>query len=76
MTTNTSSTAAATSDVAERVEGVVQAAESRMSPERLEHLKQVKEKADGLRSRGLLRHREYSSPMPAQLEKLYTLSRR
>lgn len=47
-----------------------------MSRERLDHLKQVKEKADGLSSRGLLQHREYTSPMPAQLERLYTFSRR
>lgn len=75
MTTNTSSTAAATSDVASRLGQAVQSAESRMSPERLEHLKEVKAKADGLSDRGLLRQPGYSAAQPAQLEKMYTFTK-
>ena len=67
MTTNTSSTAAASSDVAKRVEEAVESTATRLSAERLEHLKQVKERADALSSRGLLQHQGYSSPAPAQI---------
>lgn len=62
--------------MAKRVEEVVQSAESRLSSDRLERLKQVKERADGLMARGLLRQSEYSSPLPSQLEKFYGFSKR
>lgn len=75
MTTNISSTAVASSEFATRVKEVVKSATTRLSAERLEHLKRVKERADGLSSRGLLQHRGYSSPAPAQLEKLYVSSK-
>ena len=75
MMPNTSSTAAATSDVAERVKEVVNSAATRLSAERLAHLQQVKERAADLSSRGLLQHRGYTSPAPAQLEKYYASSK-
>ena len=75
MTTNTSSIVAAISDVAERVAEVVESAGGRLSADRLERLKKVKERADDLTSRGLLSPKSYSSPSPAQMQKLYALSK-
>ena len=76
MTTNTSSIADATSEVKERVKTAIQATESKMSAARLLKLRQVKEHAEGLSKRGLLREPKYSpSGSAADFEKQY-LSKR
>jgi len=71
MTTNTSSTVVVSSDIEKRIDEALRSASSRLSPERLEHLKNVKQRADELASRGLLQRSEYSSSSSADFEKQY-----
>ena len=68
---NTSSTVAASSDLEMRIDAALQKTSSSLSPERLEHLKAVKQHADELSSRGLLQRSKYSSPSSADFEKRY-----
>jgi hypothetical protein len=71
MTSNISSTAVASSDIEKRIDEAIKSASSRLSLERLEHLKNVKRRADELSSRGLLQRSEYSSSSSADFEKQY-----
>lgn len=71
MTTNTSSIAVAISDIETRVQKALKTASVRLNPERLEHLKLLKQRADNLSSRGLLQRSTYASSSAADLEKQY-----
>lgn len=71
MTTNIFFTAAATSDLAERVQEAVRSASGSRSPERIAHLEEVMRRAEELNQKGILRRREYTESSSADLRKRY-----
>ncbi len=71
MTSSTSSTAAATSDIAGRVDVAVKGSLTLLDPERLSRLAEAKRRADDLTRRGLLRRDEYKAASSADMERLY-----
>ncbi|MGH8497209.1 MAG: hypothetical protein ACRERV_00095, partial [Methylococcales bacterium] len=71
MTTNTSSIAAASSNIQERVEEAIQKASANLGKERIQRIKQVKLRADDLSNRGFLRRQTYSSLSSADGGRLY-----
>jgi hypothetical protein len=71
MTTNTSSTAVATSDLAERVETAIKHAVGKLDKERLQHLQDLRRRADEFAKKGLLCPREYASSSSADFRKRY-----
>lgn len=74
MTTNTSSIAAASSNIQERVEEAIQKASANLGKERIQRIKQVKLRADDLSNRGFLRRQTYSSLSSADFARLYPSS--
>lgn len=75
MTTKHSSTVVATSDVAERVARTISGGRARLTTEKLEHLRTVILKVQGLQERGLLNRQTYSAPTSADFERRF-LTRR
>lgn len=71
MTSSTSSTAAATSDIAVRVGRVVKGSLTTLNPERMNRLREAKRRAEDLTRRGLLRRDEYKAASSADMERLY-----
>ena len=73
MTTNTSSTAVATSDLAQRVGDAMKTAIESLSPERLMRIQEIKKRVDELSEKGLLRREKFSEASSADLRKRYFL---
>lgn len=71
MNTLISSTAAATSDLTNRVREALNNANGLRSPEQVAHLAELKRLADDLGQKGLLRRREYAESSSADLRKRY-----
>lgn len=71
MTSSTSSTAVATSEIAVRLDRVVKQSLAKFDADRLNRLRNVKSRADDLVRRGLLRKGEYQAASSADMEKLY-----
>ena len=71
---NSSSTAAATSKIAERLQKVVEHGQRSMTPSRAERLRTVQGKVADLRSRGLLRRRELVVVTTSDFERQYLSS--
>ena len=67
--------AAATSDLADRVQTAIKQARDKIGKERMERLLAVKRRADELSKRGLLRKAEYSESSSADLRKRYLSSK-
>jgi hypothetical protein len=71
MTLNSSYTAAATSEITERLKKAVSETEGRLQPDRLQKLRAVTEHIRSLKERGLLTRQDYSAPSRADLERRY-----
>ena len=66
-----SSTAAPISDVTERLQSAVHAAESAIDPARLQRLREIQKRLDDLRARGMLRPQKYSLPSREEIERQF-----
>ena len=75
MITNSSSTAAATSDVGTRLEEAVSRSEAKIDQHRLQRLQDVKQRVDSLQKRGLLKRQQYTSATKIELERRFLHSR-
>lgn len=71
MTTSTSSTAAATSSVADRVQEAVTRATRTRTPDQLARLNDVRQRAEDLSQKGLLKRQTYAESSSADLRKRY-----
>lgn len=71
MTYHPSSIAAPTSDVGERLQSAVRAAETVIDPNRLQRLREIQKRLDDLRERGMLRPQQYSLPTRGEIERQF-----
>jgi hypothetical protein len=70
MTTNSSSTAAATSDLAARVSGAVRQTAEGRSTEEAARIGRLRQRIQSLESRGFIRRQQFSAPTTGDFERL------
>ena len=70
MTTHSSSTAAAPSDIAARVCGAVRRTAEGRSTDETARIGRLRQRIQSLESRGFIRRQQFSSPTTADFEKL------
>lgn len=76
MTSSSSSTVAATSDIAGRLQKAVERQKDILGAGRVEKLGDVQHKVSDLRSRGLLRRREFVVVTTSDFERRYTTQKK
>ena len=70
MTTHSSSTAVATSEISKRVAGALREATERRSDEEAARIERLRARIEDLESRGFIKRQEYSSPSTGDFERI------
>lgn len=76
MTTDSSSTVAATSDLKERVGRTLREATERITNERAGHIARLQSRIRDLESRGFIKRQEFSAPTTGDFERRFAYTKK